>query len=161
MAKMQQFDLEVSNRVDRDSDPEVGEAFKINIPPFVREDEDGEEYEAVEGRSVVLNPPNLSRFMSLQVSYELSDSLWEISSGATALIHSCLSPEDRAYVRRRFNNPEDPFDLGSMAEIIKVMMETWSARPTKKASGSSSSAGKRGSGSTPKRRSEDETSSEN
>lgn len=159
MAKMQQFDLEVKSRVDKDSDPPVGDPFTINIPPFI--DEDDDDHVIVDGRPVTFKPPRLSRFLMLSVSYETGEKIWEITSGATALVFSCLNSEDKSYLRRRFNDEDDPFDLGAMADIVQIMMETWSARPTKRASGSSSSRGKRGSASTPKQPSQEETSSEN
>lgn len=161
MAKPQQFTLEIGKRASRDSDPAVGDPFEIIMPPFTEEDDEGNERTLVEGRTLKFAPPNLSRFMSLQISYELSESQFDIISNATAMLYSGLKNDDRAYVRRRFNNPEDPFGLDNIADMVMLMMETWSARPTKKASGSSSSRAKRGSTSTPEQPSPEETSSEN
>ena len=159
MAK-QQFTLEIAKRADRDSDPAVGEAFEIVMPPYTEVTDDGREYEVTEGRTLQFQPPGLSRFMSLSVQYELSDGPFDLVSSATALLHSCLNASDRAYVRRRFNDANDPFGLDNMSDMLEYMMETWSSRPTKKASGSSPSRAKRTSTSTPKQPSQDETSSQ-
>lgn len=161
MAKREQFDLELDKRANRDDDPRVDDPFDITLPPYMEEDENGEEYEVTEGKTITVNPPRVTRFILLQAQYESSADALELASSATALIYSCLDTEGRSYIRRRFNDDDDPFGLSALNDMIELMMETWSTRPTKSASGSSSSPAKRGQGSTPKQRDTDGTTSEN
>lgn len=174
MAKPQQFHLEVASRVDRDSDPSVGEPFDLDIPPFLKPEfdpqyEDEEDpypnHEAgdviVQGREIEFEPPILSQFLMMQVTYESSDNILDMSSSMMVLIMSCMNDDDKRYIRRRFNDRDDPFGFEQMSGIVTIMMETWSTRPTKKASGSSSSPQTSGRASTRKQPARAVTTSEN
>lgn len=157
MAKMQQFELEITEREDRDDDPTVGEPFEVWIPGY----EDDEGYEREEGHWLVVQPPTLSRFMMLLMAYEGAEEDMQVASTAMQLIFSCIDAGERIHIRRRFNSDDDPLRLDDLSGIIPMMTESWSTRPTKKPSGSSSSPPKRGRASTPKRPSKAATSSAN
>lgn len=155
MAKMKQFQIAIEEKSDRkDDDPRVGEPFEIDLPGY--DDPDGPYF--VDGREIVMQPPRLSKFMMLQVQYETSDdNQFELASAASAFVFSCMGSEDRTYLRRRFNNENDPLHLDTLGNIISAMTEEWSARPTKRSTGSSSSQRKRGTASTEKQPSQEET----
>lgn len=147
MAKRKQFEIALGERdsLKSDDNPLVGEPIDITVPDY----EDDEV--SIAGRTLTLNPPRLHRFLMLSAQWEAAgDRLWDSMSLATQFVMETLSDEDARYVRRRFNDESDPFNLDSLSEIIQTFTEEWSTRPTEKSSGSSSSPTKRGSASTEK-----------
>lgn len=154
MAKRKQFEIALGERdsLKSDDNPLVGEPIEITIPDY----EDDEV--SIPGRTLTLNPPRLHKFLMLSAQYESAgDRLFDTMSIATQFVMETLSSEDGRYVRRRFNDEDDPFGLDALAEIIQTFSEEWSTRPTEKSSGSSSSPTKRGSASTGKQPSQDAT----
>lgn len=154
MAKRKQFEIALGERdsLKSDDNPLVGEPIEITIPDY----EDTEV--SIPGRTLTLHPPRLHKFLMLSAQYESAgDRLFDTMSLATQFVMETLSPEDGRYVRRRFNDEDDPFGLDALAEIIQTFSEEWSTRPTEKSSGSSSSHTKRGSASTGKQPSQDAT----
>lgn len=156
MAKRKQFEIALGERdnLKSDDNPRVGDPIEITIPDY----EDDEI--SIAGRTLVLNPPRLHRFLMLSAQWESAgDRLFDTMSLATQFVMETLSDEDARYVRRRFNDEDDPFGLEALSSIIETFTEEWSARPTERSSGSSSSRSRSGSGSTAKRLSQDETTS--
>lgn len=154
MAKRKQFEIALGERdaLKSDDNPLVGEPIEITIPDY----EDDEV--SIPGRTLTLNPPRLHKFLMLSAQYESAgDRLFDTMSIATQFVMETLSSEDGRYVRRRFNDEDDPFGLDALADIIQTFSEEWSTRPTGKSSGSSSSHTKRGSASTEKQPSQDAT----
>jgi hypothetical protein len=46
--------------------------------------------------------------------------------------------DDSSYFKRRINDPDDPFDMEALSEILTWLIEEWSGRPTTSPSDSSS-----------------------
>jgi hypothetical protein len=85
----------------------------------------------VDGHDTTFNPPT-----SGQISVALigaSDMATSVEAAAATInfFFSLLDDEDVTHYKRRLFDREDPFGPETIGELIEMLMEEWSARPTK------------------------------
>lgn len=100
----------------------------------------------IDGREILLNPPDSNQLV-------LVLAVLESSKGDAALAATILNTffslieedEDAAFLRSRLFDSKDAFGLDTISEILREVLQEWSARPTQRSSGSSPSPQQHGS----------------
>lgn len=88
------------------------------VTPFVL---DGETLSAVE--------PKASQLLAITRGLSDDDMLAEVGI-IDAFMDLCLTEETATRLRERMDDPQDPFDLDTLTNIIQALQGAWSKRPT-------------------------------
>lgn len=89
-----------------------------------------------------------------QIAYFMSKNLSHIppTERLGAMLNffdSALDDRSQAYIIKRLLDPNDPYDIDDIQDVMMWLMEEWSARPTKSQSGSTGLRQPNGPSSTP------------
>lgn len=106
-----------------------------------RDDEDAYHYQ-IDGKPLVIYPPNAAQ-MTLLIAATMNADDDEVDPQAVATIISAfigmLDDRSARLVRRRLLDPNDPFDIDLIVDIVGQLAEDVVARPTESSSASSPS----------------------
>lgn len=110
------------------------------LTPF---EQDGELLHAVE--------PKGAQLMALLRDVDRTDQFGQIEL-IDSFMDLCLTEESATRLRERMDDPDDPFDVPELSNIIKALREVWGERPTGPSTPSSPSRRRTGTASTARSR---------
>lgn len=101
---------------------------------------------SVDGREVVFYAPTTGQLAIAMATVGGPGGLSETTAGSINFFFSLLGDEDADWFQVRLFDRDDSFDIDAVADLVKMLMEEWSATPTKQPSDfapSQSSSGQR------------------